>query len=62
VGCTIHVIASEAKQSIPPHEERMDCFVASASRNDEQGVNPGHDDFLGATASKHRLASRPSIR
>ena|GEM_PF-5020389 len=23
------VIASEAKQSIPPHEERMDCFVAS---------------------------------
>jgi hypothetical protein len=23
------VIASEAKQSISPHEERMDCFVAS---------------------------------
>jgi hypothetical protein len=26
---TIHVIASEAKQSISPHEERMDCFVAT---------------------------------
>jgi hypothetical protein len=23
------VIASEAKQSMPPREERMDCFVAS---------------------------------
>ena len=29
------VIASEAKQSIAPHKERMDCFVASAPRNDE---------------------------
>ena len=28
------VIASEAKQSIPPRKERMDCFVASAPRND----------------------------
>jgi hypothetical protein len=28
------VIASEAKQSILPNEERMDCFVASAPRND----------------------------
>jgi hypothetical protein len=28
------VIASEAKQSIALHQERMDCFVASASRND----------------------------
>ena len=27
---TIHVIASEAKQSISPHEERMDCFAALA--------------------------------
>jgi hypothetical protein len=26
---TWFVIASEAKQSILPHEERMDCFVAS---------------------------------
>src|SRR5258707_4805802 len=28
------VIASEAKQSISPGKERMDCFVASAPRND----------------------------
>jgi hypothetical protein len=28
------VIASEAKQSIAPQKERMDCFVASAPRND----------------------------
>jgi hypothetical protein len=25
---TIHVIASEAKQSIAPRQERMDCFLA----------------------------------
>ena len=31
------VIASEAKQSIAPHKERMDCFVASAPRNDVDG-------------------------
>ena len=29
------VIASEAKQSILQRKERMDCFVASAPRNDE---------------------------
>ena len=28
------VIASEAKQSILPHEEKLDCFVANAPRND----------------------------
>ena len=28
------VIASEAKQSIAPPEELMDCFVANAPRND----------------------------
>ena len=28
------VIASEAKQSISPRKERMDCFVAVAPRND----------------------------
>jgi hypothetical protein len=28
------VIASEAKQSIAPHKERMDCFVRFAPRND----------------------------
>jgi hypothetical protein len=28
------VIASEAKQSIAPRNERIDCFVATAPRND----------------------------
>ncbi|THD56648.1 MAG: hypothetical protein E8A46_03335 [Bradyrhizobium sp.] len=28
-GCSWLVIASEAKQSILPRKERMDCFVAS---------------------------------
>jgi hypothetical protein len=35
-SCTT-VIASEAKQSISPHKGRMDCFVASAPRNDVVG-------------------------
>jgi len=30
------VIASEAKQSIARHNEQMDCFVASAPRNDAE--------------------------
>jgi hypothetical protein len=30
------VIASEAKQSMLPTKERMDCFVAFAPRNDEK--------------------------
>jgi hypothetical protein len=29
------VIASAAKQSMAPREERVDCFVARAPRNDE---------------------------
>jgi hypothetical protein len=32
------VIASEATQSMPRHEERMDCFVASAPRNDGRHI------------------------
>jgi hypothetical protein len=44
-GVVFAVIASEAKQSMSPHEERMDCFVARAPRNDEvsesvQRLNP----------------------
>jgi len=31
------VIASEAKQSISPNKERLDCFVADAPRNDGTG-------------------------
>ncbi len=34
------VIASEAKQSIVPQKERMDCFVACAPRNDVPGGSP----------------------
>jgi len=34
----VFVIASEAKQSIKPPKESMDCFVASAPRNDGEGV------------------------
>jgi len=57
-------MASEAKQSIPPHEERMDCFVASAPRNDVDGdalltaVIPAHAGIQYAAASRfyhHRL-------
>jgi hypothetical protein len=37
------VIASEAKQSIPSHKERVDCFVACASCNDGHDFrSPGH--------------------
>ena len=32
------VIASEAKQSIARRNERMDCFVANAPRNDVEGA------------------------
>src|SRR5579872_5008419 len=32
---SVTVIASEAKQSMAPREEGLDCFVASAPRNDE---------------------------
>src|ERR1700712_5306847 len=31
----LRVIASEAKQSISPRKEKMDCFVACAPRNDD---------------------------
>jgi hypothetical protein len=47
-GSAPAVIASEAKQSIARRKERMDCFVASAPRNDVEKsvalvVKPGHD-------------------
>src|SRR5205085_8098138 len=34
------VIARPAKQSIPRHKERMDCFVAFAPRNDDRHTRP----------------------
>ncbi|OQD04151.1 hypothetical protein UE98_39520 [Burkholderia cenocepacia] len=36
-GCTLTVIASEAKQSIVATWGEVDCFVAVAPRNDERG-------------------------
>jgi hypothetical protein len=37
------VIASEAKQSMARHSGEMDCFVASAPRNDGNfGLTPWH--------------------
>jgi hypothetical protein len=44
------VIASEAKQSISPHKERMDCFVASLLAMTENEDTP----------SPSRGAVRPS--
>jgi hypothetical protein len=51
------VIASEAKQSIVPHKDkgRMDCFVASAPRNDDD-----RQDF--AISRRHSPESCPKFR
>jgi intracellular sulfur oxidation DsrE/DsrF family protein len=35
----LSVIASEAKQSIDPRKEKLDCFVAFAPRNDENWIH-----------------------
>jgi hypothetical protein len=37
VGAKRRPMTGSAKQSIAPHKERMDCFVASAPRNDVDG-------------------------
>src|SRR5882724_3012585 len=63
-GRTIHVIASEAKQSIAPHGI-MDCFVASAPRNDGQRsapLTPPPSPFsrTSASAPQTRTTCRPS--
>jgi hypothetical protein len=39
----VFVIASEAKQSIPPHHERMDCFVAYAPLRKRFAFVAGND-------------------
>jgi hypothetical protein len=44
---SLPVIASEAKQSIAPQKERMDCFVAVAPRND--GYDQSLPYYRGAT-------------
>jgi hypothetical protein len=38
------VIASEAKQSISPRKERMDCFVARAPLRKRFAFVAGNDD------------------
>jgi hypothetical protein len=71
-GFSLIVIASQwgrecapvdAKQSIMPHKERMDCFVARAPRNDDlttRYVMAGHSRPKDGVAP---LAyARPSIR
>ena len=40
VGAKRRPMTGSAKQSIAPCKERMDCFVASAPRNDVDGHNP----------------------
>jgi hypothetical protein len=40
------VIASSAKQSMAQHKERMDCFVATAPRNDVDTVSRSRRRFL----------------
>ncbi|MGF6308167.1 hypothetical protein ABIB82_003728 [Bradyrhizobium sp. i1.8.4] len=42
VHCSIHVIASEAKQSIAPQAEKMDCFVLLSQTDIKQDVD-GND-------------------
>jgi hypothetical protein len=52
------VIASEAKQSISPHEERMDCFVAYAPRNDGSGCLKRESEMCGQRTNHLR---RPGL-
>src|ERR1700726_1122144 len=56
MGLSITVIASEAKQSIAPRKERMDCFVAYAPRND--GCNSWalrRHDFIADNEKLHQI-------
>jgi len=49
----VTVIVSEAKQSIVPRKERMDCFVACAPRNDEGALA-----LLATTEERGSLSER----
>jgi hypothetical protein len=40
------VIASEAEQSMPPREERMDCFVAWAPLRKRFAFVAGNDGIM----------------
>jgi hypothetical protein len=42
----VFVIASEAKQSMPPHHERMDCFVAHAPLRKRSAFVAGDDGLM----------------
>jgi hypothetical protein len=53
------VIANEAKQSIAPHKERMDCFVRFAPRNDGCSLPTHLRDPAARFARVVTLVSRP---
>src|SRR5882672_8839529 len=61
----LHVIASEAKQSRAAHAEGLDCFVASAPRNDGREVRApdaaqrAASSRRGALQSLKRVYARP---
>src|SRR5882672_4598989 len=52
VKVRLFVIASAAKQSMAPHKERMDCFVASAPRND----GPRYPASIHSAAPRHSVS------
>src|SRR6266404_3421221 len=55
------VIASEAKQSIAPSKERMDCFVARAPRNDGGELCIQFSDLSKDVNPRSRGAIRPRL-
>jgi hypothetical protein len=56
---TLTVIASEAKQSISPRKERVDCFVACAPRNDRHDFrSPGHRPYGFTFQTARRVPTR----
>ena len=56
---TLTVIASEAKQSISPRKERVDCFVACAPRNDGHDFrSPCHRPYCFTFQTARRVPTR----
>ncbi len=51
---SLTVIASEAKQSIAPQKERMDCFVATAPLRKRFAFVAGNDGYEGSFAWHQR--------
>jgi hypothetical protein len=52
-------LRAQAKQSILPREERVDCFVARAPRNDEQKQ---FRDLAACFCARHSFIFRPLIQ